>query len=175
MRTILLSLLAVVAATFNVSAGRLDMAVVQFPEPKTPEELNAALANVSLHEITDADRTRTSEPYLKGGYVIFAQSIGVAPGAKFSSVTRLKNDRVDVEGQLGSGKVSISITTVEGVKAGLRTIESRIYTGSGPLASSAPQVLSIRQIKGKAPYVEKGQAKMRSYDLTTVLIAQYTP
>ncbi len=69
---------------------------------------------------------------LKGGYVIFAQSIGTSPGSKFASTTRLKNDRVDVEGQLGSGNVSVSITTVEGVKAGLRSIESRVYTGSGP-------------------------------------------
>lgn len=175
MRMILLPLLAVFAATLNLSAGRLDVAVIQFPEPKTPEELNAALANVSLYELTDADRTRTDEPYLKGGYVIFAQSIGASPGAKFASATRLKNDRVDVEGHLGSGNVSVSITTVEGVKAGLRSIESRVYTGSGPLSPGAPQVLSIRQIKGKAPHVEKGQAKMKTYDLTTALIAQYTP
>ncbi len=173
MRTILFSLLAVFALNLNLHAGRLDLAVIQFPEPKTAEELNAALANVSLFDLSDADRTRTDEPYLKGGYVIFAQSVGATPGAKFSSITRLKNDRVDVEGQLGSGSISVSITTIEGVKAGLRSIESRVYRGEGPLSGGAPRVLSIRQIKGKAPHVEKGQAKMRTYDLTTVLIAQY--
>lgn len=175
MRTTFFSLLALLALNLAAHAGRLDLAVIQFPEPKTPEELDAALANVSLFDLADADRTRTSEPYLKGGYVIFAQSVGAAPGAKFSSITRLKNDRVDVEGNLGSGNISVSITTIEGVKAGLRSIESRVYSGQGPLPAGSPRVLSIRQIKGKAPHVEKGQAKMRTYDLTTVLIAQYQP
>jgi hypothetical protein len=175
MRTILLPLLAVFAATLNLSAGRLDLAVIQFPEPKTVEELEAALANVSLAEVTDADRTRTEVPYLKGGYVIFAQSFGAAPGSKFGSSTRLRNDRVDVEGKLGSGSISVSISTIVGVKAGLRSIESRVYSGEGPLPAGTARVLSIRQIKGKAPHVEKGQAKMKNYDLSTAVIAQYTP
>lgn len=175
MRTILLPLLAVFAATLNLSAGRLDVAVIQFPELKNAEELEAALANANLAELADADRTRTDVSYLKGGTVLFAQSLGASPGTKFASSTRLRNQKAEVEGQLGSGTVSVAITTTEGVKAGLRSVESRVYNGQGSLPAGSPRVLSIRQIKGKAPHVEKGQAKMKTYDLSTAIIAQYTP
>ncbi len=175
MRPFIACLLAVAAATANLNAGRLDVAVIQFPEDKTPEGLASALAGANLFDITDSNRTMTSEPYLKGGYVIFAQSMPASAGSKFSTATRLRNERVDVEGQLGSGTVSVTISVTEGVKAGLRSFEKSVYTGSGPLSAGSPQVLSIRQIRGKAPRVEKGQSKMATYNLTTVVVAQYTP
>jgi hypothetical protein len=53
---------------------------------------------VNLFEVTDADRTRTANAYLKGGYVLFVQSFPAVPGSTFSTSTRLKNSSVDVDG-----------------------------------------------------------------------------
>jgi hypothetical protein len=175
MRTFLVCLLAASASLANLTAGRLDVAVVQFPEEKTPEELNAALAKVNLFEITNSDRTMTKESYLKGGSVLFTQSLSVAPGSDFSSVTRLKNERADVQGRYAGGSLTLSIELMEGVKAGLRSFQNKLYSGSAPLSAGAPRVLSIRRIKGKAPQVIKGQPKIEKYELTTAVIAQYTP
>lgn len=175
MRFLLLGLLTLTATLAPVSAGRLDIAVIQFPETKTPEELNAALAGQSLFEITNSNRTMTKESYLKGGYVLFAQSLNANRGATFSSVTRIKNERADVQGTLSASSLSVSIELMEGVKAGLRSFQNKLYSGSGALPSGAPYVLSIRTIRGKAPKVNKGIAKMDTFELTTATIAQYTP
>ncbi len=175
MRMFLVGLLALSASLASLSAGRLDIAVVQFPEIKTPGELDAALAGVSLSEITNSNRTMTTESYLKGGYVLFAQSLTVAQGSAFSSVTRIKDQRADVQGRLSGGTLHLSIELIEGVKAGLRSFQNKLYSGSAALPSGVPRVLSIRRIHGKAPKVVKGQAKMETYELTTATIAQFTP
>jgi hypothetical protein len=175
MRTLLACLLAVSASLCPLFAGRLDVAVIQFPEEKTPGELDAALARVNLFEMTNSNRTMTRESYLKGGYVLFAQSLLVNPGSEFGSTTRLKDERADVKGRYAGGSLSISIDLSEGVKAGLRSYQNKIYSGSGSLPAGVPTVISIRRIKGKSPQVIKGQARMEQYDLTTALIAQYTP
>lgn len=175
MRILLVCLLAASASLANLSAGRLDVAVVQFPEEKTTGELDAALASQNLFEITNSDRTMTKESYLKGGSVLFSQSLTVASGSAFASVTRIKNQRADVQGKLAGGTLSLSIELIEGVKAGLRSFQNKLYSGSAPLPAGAPRVLSIRRIHGKAPKVVKGIAKMETYDLTTAIIAQYTP
>ncbi|MGB7793518.1 MAG: hypothetical protein WBL40_07780 [Terrimicrobiaceae bacterium] len=60
MRPILVSFLMTFPAAACVFAGRLDVAVIQFPEEKTPAELQGALAEVNLFEMTNADRTRTT-------------------------------------------------------------------------------------------------------------------
>ena len=175
MRKFLFGLLALSATLAPLSAGRLDIAVIQFPETKTAGELNAALAGQSLFEITNSNRTMTKESYLKGGYVLFAQSLTVNRGSAFSSVTRIKNERADVQGTLSANTLSLSIELMEGVKAGLRSFQNKLYSGSAALPSGAPSVLSIRTIRGKAPKVNKGIAKMETYELTTATIAQYTP
>jgi hypothetical protein len=75
---------------------------------------------------------------------------------------------------MSAGTISVSISLMEGVKAGLRTFQKKVYTGSGPLPPGSPHVLGVRQIKGRSPNVLKGQTKMESYFLTTVVLAQYT-
>jgi hypothetical protein len=171
MRKILALLLLCSATAF---AGRLDLAIVQFPEVKTVEELNAALANVNLAEITNSDRTMTSESYLKGGYVIFAQSLGTSAGQKFASATRLSNKRADVEGSLGSGSLNVSIAISEGVEAGLRRFTRRVYEASGSFATGPAQVISLRQISGKTQSTIKGQATIKDINFCSAIIAQYT-
>ena len=133
MRSIIVGLLAAYSTVATLVAGRLDVAIIQFPEEKTPAELDSTLAKVNLFEITNADRTRTTQPYLKGGYVLFAQRLPASPGSRFATATRLKNASAEVEGQLGAGSVSVSITLMEGVKAGLRTFQKKVYSGSGAL------------------------------------------
>jgi hypothetical protein len=90
MRTMLVNLLAAWCSLATVMAGQLDVAVVQFPEEKTPAELENALAKMDLFEMTNAARTRTAHSYLKGGYVLFAQRLFASPGSTFSTFTRLK-------------------------------------------------------------------------------------
>lgn len=170
----LLTALALVLAASPVFAGRLDIAVIQFGSERTPEELAAALSRTNLSEITNSDRTITSENELKAGNVLFAQSFVASPGAGFATSTRLGNQRADVKGQLGSGRVSVNIDIIEGVKLGLRNYATSNYNGSGPV-SSAPQIISMKQTRIKGPQVEKGQTKMRTLYLTTILVAQYQP
>ncbi len=170
----LVNLLAAWCSLATVMAGQLDVAVVQFPEEKTPAELENALAKMDLFEMTNADRTRTAHSYLKGGYVLFAQRLSASPGSTFSTFTQLKNASGDLEGHMSAGTISVSISLMEGVKAGLRTFQKKVYTGSGPLPPGSPHVLGVRQIKGRSPNVLKGQTKMESHFLTTVVLAQYT-
>ena len=174
MRIILLYILAVFATLASVAAGRLDLAIIQFPEEKTPAELEAAVAKVNLFEMTNADRTRTTESYLKGGYVLFAQRLPASPGSGFSTTTRLKNAAAEIEGRLGTGSVSFSISLTEGVRAGLRTFQKKVYAGSAALTPGVPHLLSVRQIHGRTPNIVKGQAKIESYQLTTVVVGQYS-
>ena len=159
----------------NLTAGRLAVAVIQFPEEKTLEELSTAFSAERLSEMTNANRTLTQEASLKGGYVLFAQSLAASPGSSINSATRIKDTRADIEGQLGSGRVSLTISLMEGIKAGLRSFQKKTYAGSGPLPAGAPRILSMKQIKGKAPSHVKGQTTMERYNLTIVVVAQYTP
>lgn len=175
MRNTLAILAIALISLTNLTAGRLDVAVIQFPEEKTVDELNAAFASQSLYEMTNSNRTMTKESYLKGGYVLFAQSLPASPGGSFSTATRIKDTRADIEGSLGRGRISVTIRLMEGIKAGLRQFEKTTYTGSGPLPSSAPSVISLKQTRGKAPSVIKGDTTVKRYGLTTVIVAQYTP
>jgi len=158
----------------SMFAGQLDVAIIQFPEIKTAEELNAALAGVSLAEITNSDRTMTGESYLKGGYVIFAQSLPVSVGQRFASGTRLKNSRADVSGSLGASDLSLSISLSEGVEAGLRRFSRRTYEASAPLSAGQPQVLRLQQVSGKTQSTIKGQATVKDVNFCSVIVAQFT-
>jgi hypothetical protein len=175
MRTILVRLLVACSTVASLVAGRLDIAVIQFPEEKKPAELESALPKVNLFEMTNADRTRTDQPYLKGGTVLFAQRFPVSPGSNFQTTTRLKNASAHVEGRLEAGRVSVSVSLTEGIRAGLRSFQKKVYAGSGLLPPGPPKLLSVRQVSGRFPRITKGQTKMESYHLTTVVIAQYSP
>lgn len=168
-------LAAIVLSSVSVFAGQLDLAIVQFPEVKTAEELDAALAKVNLVDITNSDRTMTTESYLKGGYVVFAQSLPGTPGQRFASATRLSNFRADVAGRLGAGDIAVSITISEGVDAGLRRFSQRVYEASAPLGAGSPRVLSIRQLNSRTQGAVKGKAMLKDVNFCSVIIGQYTP
>ena len=156
--------------TFSAFATQLDLAVVQFPEVKTAAELNAALAGLNLAEITNADRTITSIPYLQGGRVLFCQS---APStATLNSSTRLENSRAEVTGEYKNNSLHVEIRLSEGVDASFRRFSSRLYSGSAPLSTGSPRVLAVRIISGKTNSVSKGKAEVKETVTCHVILAQ---
>jgi hypothetical protein len=156
--------------TLIASAAQLDLALVQFPEVKTAAELNAALAGVNLAEITNADRTITSIPYLQGGRVLFCQS---APSTdSLNSSTRLGNSRAEVTADFQNNSLQVEIRLSEGVDAGLRRFSSRLYSGSAPLSVGSPRVLAVRTILGKTNSVSKGKAEVKETVTCHVILAQ---
>ncbi len=167
--------LLALAAASSAFAGRLDVAVIQFSGELTPEQLAAAFSRVSLVEITNSDRTVTSESDLKAGTVLFVQSLPISRGSSFSLSTRIRNDRADIEGSLGASSVSVQIALMSGVKLGLRNFERTVYSGSGTLTGTGPEILGIKQRRLKAPKVVKGSAKVESSVTTTTVVVQYTP
>ncbi len=50
MRSIIVSLLAAYSTVATLVAGRLDVAIIQFPEEKTPAELESTLAKVNIFD-----------------------------------------------------------------------------------------------------------------------------
>lgn len=165
-----LAVLVLLFQTIAAFAAQLDLAVVQFPEVKTAAELNAALAGVSLAEITNADRTVTPVPYLQGARVLFAQSLPSTP--QIRSSTRLGNARADVAGELKNNSLQIEIRLTEGVDAGLRRFTSRTHAGTAPLPAGAPRVIAMRIITGKTNSVTKGSAEVKESTSCHVVIAQ---
>lgn len=171
------SLFSALAALLFVSvahAGRLDLAVLQFTDARNLDEVAAALKTVDLAKVTDSDRTETSVPGLRGGWVVFTQSLGVGAGS-FGNSTRLSNQRADVSGSLQGSNLSVKITILEGVKVGLRKYEERTYTGEGSVAGGYPQIVGVRQSKGKTQEAIKGRSRIVETEFTTLVIARYRP
>lgn len=165
-----LAALVFLLQTFSAFAAQLDLAVVQFPEVKTTAELNAALAGLNLAEITNADRTITSIPYLQGGRVLFCQS---APStASLNSSTRLGNSRAEVKGAFKNNSLQVEIRLSEGVDAGLRRFSNRLYSGSASLSTGSPRVLAVRTITGKTNSVSKEKAVVKETVTCHVILAQ---
>jgi hypothetical protein len=176
-RSLLLSLVLLPAALLpaSVFAGRLDIAIIQFTDARSQENIAAGLAKVDLFKITDSDSTETGDPALRGGHVIFVQSLPAAPGASFTTSTRLTNQRADVAGSLDGSHLNVEITIMEGVKVGLRKFQQSNYSASGSVAGGVPVIVGIKQSSGKTQSTIKGKAKVISYDFTSVIVAHYTP
>ncbi len=163
------------ASSLAAHAGRLDIAILQFSDKRDATAMAEALRTVDLLQISDSDRTETNVPALRGGNVVFTQSIGISSGSKFASSTRLTNQRADVSGSLNGSNLSVEITILEGVKVGLRKYRQSTYSGSGSVAGGVPQLISVRQSAGKTQEAIKGRARIISYDFTSIIAARYTP
>jgi hypothetical protein len=59
---VVVNILATCSSLIILIAGQLDVAVIQFPEQKSPAELQSAFAPLNFFALTDADRTRTATP-----------------------------------------------------------------------------------------------------------------
>lgn len=169
------ALAAVFLITLNAHAGRLDLFVLQFPDARDVNEVSAALEGADLVKITNSDNTETKIPALRGGSVVFVQSIGVSGNGKFGNSTRLSDERADVSGSLSGSNLSVEIAIEEGVNIGLRKFRRSVYAGSGSVAGGVPRIISVKQGKGRSQIAIKGDAKLTTYGYTTMLIAQYTP
>jgi hypothetical protein len=150
-------------------ASQIDLALIQFPEPKTAEALNEALAKVNLAEITNSNRTMTQERALQGGTVLFSQH---SDSSALNSSTRLGDSRAEVSGIYKNGKLDIQITISEGVDAGLRSFKKRTFQGTAELPLGTTRVISLRTIIKKNTSAEKGRIDIRESESTTALIAR---
>lgn len=174
MPVLLAAAVSLLAATLSAKAGRLDIAILQFADARDPGQIAAALQQVDLLKVTDSDRTETSVPGLRGGDVIFVQSLGVGNGA-FGSSTRLGNQRADVSGALNGSNLSVKITILQGVKVGIRKYRELNYEGSGVMAGGQAQIIGMRKSKNKSQTVIKNRSQLITYESTSVIVAKYTP
>ena len=154
----------------SVSAAQLDVAVLQFTELKSADEINAALVGVSLSDMTNGDRTNTKISALKGGQVLFAQSLSSAPN--LHSYCRLSNNKVDLDGGYNNDILSLKITLSEEVNIGLRRLTSRIFEGSAPLPLGSSRVIAIRNIEGKSRSYTRGVVEVKNEFTCNLIVAQ---
>jgi len=162
--------LFIVIPWISLSAAQLDVAVLQFTELKSADEINSALAGVSLSELTNGDRTNTKISALKGGQVLFAQSLSHTP--KLSSYCRLSNNKVELDGGYNGGVLSLKITLSEELNIGLRRVSSRVYEGSAPLPLGSARVIAIRNIEAKSRSYTRGIAEVKNEFTCNVIVAQ---
>jgi hypothetical protein len=171
MRTPFLCTLALFLLATSAFAGRLELAIIEFSGPRDPDKLAEALSTADLAKMTDSDRTETKVPVLQAGWVTFTQSFFIS-GGRFANSTRLSNHRADVSGSLDGTHLSVEITTLEGVKIGLRKYRESRYAGDGSVAGGVPRILAIKQVKSKTA---NSYGQVISKEFTSVLVARYTP
>ncbi len=164
-----LALLLLCLQTLAASAAQIDLAVIQFPEPKTEAGLNAALAGLNLAEITNSDRTVSRHPDLKYSTVLFAQTTSASA---LNSSTRLGAVRALVRGTLRGGRLDLRVELSEGVQSGLRSFSSRTYQGSTAISPGSPKVVSLRVITKKTNTAVKGVPKVEETTTCHALVAQ---
>lgn len=156
--------------TLGMFAAQLHLAVVEFPEPKTTEQLASALVNCRLSDLTNSDRTVTKNPDLESGYVLFSQSYPSAPDVQSS--TRIKSSRVDVSSRLQNGMLQVQITLSEGKDSGLHLFTQRVFQGQAPFKPGSPQVISLRKLTTKSKIFSKNQSDFKENTSTIVILAQ---
>jgi len=176
MKTAAAAILAAIAASAcHAFAGQLDIAVIRFPDQRDPAALAAALAPADLGALTNAARTRTNDPSLANGAVLFSQSIPAGPGSSFVSTTRIGNARAEISGSLAGGRAQVEITLTEGLQGSVTGFERRSFKGDAALPSGPATILSLRQSRIKAPYVVRNQSTVETSHPTTIVVAQYRP
>jgi len=162
--------LALFLQTLGLFAAQLDLAVVEYPKPKTVEQLTAALTKCQLSDLTNSDRTVTKNPDLESGYVLFSQSFPAAP--EVQSLTRIKSSRVEVSSRLQNGILQVQITLSEGKDSGLHLFTQRVFQGQAPFKPGSPQVISLRQFTAKSKIVSKNHSDFKETASTITILAQ---
>jgi hypothetical protein len=156
-----------------VSAGTLDLAVIQFNTTVEEEEINEALRGVSLARATVGDRMEVKNTRLNGVPVLFSQTTGITPGAPFGSSTRVGVQRAIVEGNTRNNTLTAKVAISEGMESGLRRFSQTVYQGRGPLSTGDPKVFGLRQIESRQPSTVKGRTRMVNTSSTVALLYQY--
>ncbi|HEY8903873.1 MAG TPA: hypothetical protein VIM48_09200 [Chthoniobacterales bacterium] len=176
MRTLILLVALSTLVASQAIAGRLDIAIIQFTDGRDIDSVAEALKKTDLAQLADADKTQSNVRILQGGWVLFAQSIGVAPDSKFANSTRIGNSRADVSGSFSKGSIALTVQLTTGIKAGLRKFSEATYSGSGSIAGGSSQILSLSKSKGQSLSLIKGlPAQTVDYNCTNLLVARYTP
>jgi hypothetical protein len=109
---------------------------------------------------------------IRGGRVVFVQSLPVGKSGPFASSTRLTNQRADMQGRVSGNSVSAEITIQEGVDVGIRKFTRSTYSGTGSLSGPTPSIISTRSSTGRTQTAIKGQSKLTNYTFTTLIVAQ---
>lgn len=177
MRTsvLLAAVVSLLTTSLTAHAGRLDVFILQFTDDREQALIEEALPKVEMLKVTNSDRTETSVKGLRGGNVVFVQSLPISAGQNFASSTRLDNRRADVSGSLSGSSVSVKVTLMEGVKVGLRKFKEFTYEGAGAVGGGVPHLISIQRSTNTSMTMVKDRQKTITYDSTTIMIAQYTP
>ncbi|MGH8045719.1 MAG: hypothetical protein ACREKL_00610 [Chthoniobacterales bacterium] len=173
--TVLFAAVVLFVTMLSARAGRLDIAIVQFSDERDQASIEASLGKVDLMKVVNSDRMETGVSGLRGGDVLFVQSVPATSGMSFSNSTRLGIQRADVEGALSGSNVSVRVTIFQGVKVGLRKFRSTEYTGAGSVAGGGARLISYSQSTNKSQTMVKDRSTTITYKLTTIMIAQYQP
>ncbi len=169
----LLLLAVVVVSPQTASAGRLDIAVIQYGDARDANEQATAFAGEDLFKITDSDSVESSNAAIRGGKVVFAQSIVTSPGSSFAYSARIGGSRADVSGSLASSNVQVEITVQEGVNIGLRKFRSNSYSASGAISAGQASIIGIQASRGKTASAIKGKQQVVNTNFSTLIVAQY--
>jgi hypothetical protein len=172
-RALLAGICIIAALATNAQAGQLTIAVVQYSDARIAETLAAGFSAVTLSEVTNSDKVESRDPAIRGGRVLFAQTIPASSSAPFSSSTRLGVHRADVTGRLQLPKLKVEVSIQEGVDVGIRKFSRSVFSGSGALQGASPTILGIRESTGKTQSAIKGKATLNTFSYTTLVVAQW--
>ena len=173
LRSFCLGFLSIFLLSSIVQAGQLTIAVVQYTDARTAEALSSGFAEADLTEITNSDKVESKDMAIKGGRVLFATTLPVGSGTSFAYSTRLGVQRADLSGRFSSPNLQANITLQDGVDIGIRKFSRSVFAGSGALSGSAPTIISIRESTGKTQSAVKGKATLKTYNFTTLVVAQW--
>lgn len=169
---LVVTIFALGLAPFTSKADQLTIAVIQYTDLRDPAAMQAAFAETDLTTITDSDTVEAKNTAIRGGRVVFVQTLPIGKSGPFASSTRLTNQRADIQGSVSGNTVSAEITIQEGVSVGIRKFTRSTYAGSGAVAGLMPSIISSRSSTGRTQTAVKGQSKLTNYTFTTLIIAQ---
>jgi len=172
-RALLAGICLIAALATTTQAGQLTIAVVQYTDARTAESLAAGFSAVTLSEVTNSDKVEARDPAIRGGRVLFAQTIPASSSTPFASSTRLGVQRADVTGRLQAPNLKVEVSIQEGVDVGIRKFSRSVFSGSGALQGTSPTILGIRESTGKTQSAIKGKATLNNFNYTTLVLAQW--
>ncbi len=173
LRALIAGICLIAALAANTQAGQLTIAVVQYTDARTADSLAAGFSSVKLSDVTNSDNVESSDPAIRGGRVLFAQTIPASASTAFSSSTRLGVNRADVTGRLQAPKLKVEVAIQEGVDIGIRKFSRSVFSGSGALQGDNPTILGIRESTGTTQSAIKGKATLKNYNFTTLVLGQW--
>jgi len=124
--------------------GNLTLAVVQYSDSRDEAAVAAAFAETNLAEVTNSDSIASKDAAIRGGSVLFSQTIPSTGQGSFSNTTRLNIFRSELKGAFSKGVLNASVNLEKGVDEGLRRFSRSVYQGKATLRGNTPTVLSVR-------------------------------